>query len=160
MLRRVWCRNGPKCCSASGPSTCDGWLSRRRKGVRNGYIVSVILIESATGASNVGARSPRGRSAVALADDLSVRPLPARATLYARPGPEMAREARSRIDVQSIIGGESLRCWIPCDCRNANQGCAIIGSGEREIFDGRPGGFRPLQADERTCYGRDPMGGS
>jgi hypothetical protein len=96
MLRRVWCGKEPRCCSASSPSTCDGWQSRTRNGARDERIVSFICIESAAGAPDVGARSRRGRSAVAPTDDVSARPLPARATLYARPGPEMAREARAR----------------------------------------------------------------
>src|ERR1700731_518469 len=43
-----------------------------------------------------GARPPRCYSALAPADDLRVRPIPARVTLYARPRPEMAREAHAR----------------------------------------------------------------
>ena len=99
MLRRVWCRKGPKCCSASWRSTCDGWPSRTRRGVGNGHIVSFIRIESAAGASDVGARSRRGRSAGALADDLSVRPFPARATTRLAPShrvPPDLRQSRCR----------------------------------------------------------------
>ena len=58
------------------------------------------------------ATPPQGRGldvvmrAVALAEDLSVRPVPARAALHARPRPEMANEARAQCWVRELIGND------------------------------------------------------
>jgi hypothetical protein len=49
-----------------------------------------------------GPQPPRGCPTVALAQDLSVRLVPARAALHARPWPEMAREARARCQVLKV----------------------------------------------------------
>jgi hypothetical protein len=54
--------------------------------------VSRVLFASPTPARGLDAV----RSEVALAEVFNVRPVPARASLYARPRPEMAREAHGR----------------------------------------------------------------
>jgi hypothetical protein len=71
-----------------------GWDAPRRE-ARNERIFRQYL-ESVACNACVGTRPQRGRSAVALAEDLFVRPVPARATLYARLRSEMARKARGR----------------------------------------------------------------
>src|SRR5216684_5166991 len=71
-----------------------GWDAPRRE-ARNERIFRQYL-ESVACNAYVGRRPQRGRSAVALAEDLFVRPVPARATLYARRWPEMAGKARTR----------------------------------------------------------------
>src|SRR5919106_2192178 len=63
---------------------------------RNECTFRFVCLESAACDPCAGSRLRLGRSAVPLADDLSVRPVPARATLYARPRPKMAGEARAR----------------------------------------------------------------
>lgn len=82
--------------SAGWPSARDRWLSRHRRKVRNDRISSFAPLKSAACDPRVGTRSRRGRSTVGVAEDLSARSLPAREALYARPRPEMAREARAR----------------------------------------------------------------
>jgi len=78
------------------PGTRDGCLSRaQRTEVRNERIFRFVCLESVACDSYAGARPRPGRSAVALAEVLSVGPVPARATLHARPRPEMARKARA-----------------------------------------------------------------
>ncbi len=73
-----------------------GWLSRPPRELRNEGIFRFVCLKSAACDRYAGARPPRCYSALAPADDLRVRPIPARVTLYARPRPEMAREARAR----------------------------------------------------------------
>jgi hypothetical protein len=64
--------------------------------VRNDRIFRFVRLESVARDPYADARRRRGRSAVALAEGLCVRPLPARATLHAWARTEMAREARAR----------------------------------------------------------------
>jgi hypothetical protein len=56
----------------------------------------VHLVESVACDAFVGARPLRGCSPMALAEELSVRPVPARTALYARHRPKMARKAHTR----------------------------------------------------------------
>src|SRR5918996_5304171 len=73
------------------------WLSRtHRREVRNECIFRFACLGSVACDPYADAPPRHGRSAMALADGLSVRPVPTRATLYARSRPEIAREARAR----------------------------------------------------------------
>jgi hypothetical protein len=71
------------------------WAKHRRE-VRNGRI-GFVCLASAICDPQVDARPRGGRSAVALAEDVSARPVSARAALYARPRTEMAREAHTAL---------------------------------------------------------------
>src|SRR5262249_2159838 len=66
------------------------------KGGSNERIFRFIHPESVACAPYADARRRHGRSAVALAEDLCVRPVSARATLHAWARTEMAREARAQ----------------------------------------------------------------
>jgi hypothetical protein len=102
-------RHGGKGSAVLGPALDRKPLTAHRREVRNERIFRFVCLETACDAY-VGAWPRRGSSAVALAEDRSVRPIPARASLYARPRPEMARKARSRrwaLDARSISPVES-----------------------------------------------------
>jgi hypothetical protein len=73
-------------------------------------IFSFACLESAARDPCAGARPRPCRSAMALADHLPARSIPAGATLHARPRPEMAAEARARRRglVAAVAGGEYL----------------------------------------------------
>jgi hypothetical protein len=64
--------------------------------VRNERIVGLICLKSTVCDPQFGARRQYDCATLAPACAFSVRTVPARAALYARPGPEMAREARAR----------------------------------------------------------------
>jgi hypothetical protein len=65
--------------------------AKHRREARNGR-VGFVCLASALCDLQVDARTRGGRPAVALAEDVSAGPVSARATLYARPRTEMARE--------------------------------------------------------------------
>src|SRR5215510_2018938 len=69
---------------------------RHRKEVRNERIFRFVCFKSVARGPYAGARPLRGGSPVAVVEDLPARPVPARATLYARSRPEMAGEAGQR----------------------------------------------------------------
>jgi hypothetical protein len=62
--------------------------------VRNGCIFRFVCLEGVACDPDAGAQHGNGRPAVALAEDLCGRPVPAGAVSYARSRPEMAGEAR------------------------------------------------------------------
>src|SRR5215467_250731 len=64
--------------------------------IRNERIFTFVRLERVACDPYADAGHRRGRSAVALAEDLCVRPVSARATLHARARTEMAREARAQ----------------------------------------------------------------
>src|ERR1700730_5860484 len=63
--------------------------------VRNGCIFRFVCLESVACDPDAGAQPGNGRSAVALAEDLSGRPVPVRSVQYEWPRPETAGEARA-----------------------------------------------------------------
>ena len=89
-------------------------LAAYRREVRNERIFRFVCLETACDAY-VGAWPRRGSSAMALAEDRSVRPIPARATLYARRRPEMARKARLwALEPTPVHNGRlGRRMWRP-----------------------------------------------
>src|SRR5215510_5543867 len=85
---------------------------RHRKEVRNERIFRFVCFKSVARGPYAGARPLRGGSPVAVVEDLAARPVPARATLYARSRPEMAGEARQRaLDLRRPLA--TPRTWIP-----------------------------------------------
>src|ERR1700738_2174319 len=77
---------------------------------RNERIFRFVCLESVACDAYPGARPRRGRSAVALAEDLSVRPVPARTALYARSWSEGIKSTPVRpVDVPSSISGTSVK---------------------------------------------------
>ncbi len=88
-------RHGGKGSAVLGPALDGKPLAAHRREVRNERIFRFVCLETACDAY-VGAWPRRSSSAMALAEDRSVRPIPARASLYARPRPEMARKARAQ----------------------------------------------------------------
>src|SRR5262245_28329611 len=73
------------------------WAAGRRpKEVQNEHILELVCFQSVVQYPCSGARPRRDGAAVAPAHGPSVRFISARAALYARPWPKMAREARAR----------------------------------------------------------------
>jgi hypothetical protein len=109
----------PKKCKSNHPSTLnltsqtgdqwapDAWRSRASKRKESGHEKVLVhfrfvRVESVVRDPRAGPLPRRGCPTVALAQDLSVRLVPARAALHARPWPEMAREAQARRQVLKV----------------------------------------------------------
>src|SRR5206468_10061237 len=100
---------------------------------RNDQVFRFLPVESVVCAPCARPRSRRGRSAVALAEEFFVRPIPARAALPARRRSEMAKEARTQCWVGELVGNDRgiERSWTYDHHRTRRQYCLRL-SGRRD----------------------------
>jgi len=94
---------------ADCPNVRDDWLQPHPRMVRHEHLFRFVRVESAVCEPCDGPRPRLGCPTLALAAELFVRPVSARAALCARPWSEMAREARALCQVVTVAHASRSR---------------------------------------------------